>query len=283
MRNWKASDLPSWKDMVTGCRKLTVAVPELVLPQHTLRMVQIRPFRMPRGWSIHAHKHSFYEASVILQGAARTKEEPQQELTAGHVYFHGPGSSHSWGAPSRSCLRILFWFSVEPNVKVPVPMQWPQWPVLLYDIAELLWGACREVPGWRDQAAARLGVILSRILTLGDLPSTPIEIPKVEEAWLRTVDAFLADNLQRSISLADVAACAGVSLSTLIHKYHRITGGSIGQKLLSLRMEAASHLLTTTSLPLKAICAQVGIEEPAYFCRLFKRYFRATPSEYRIL
>lgn len=273
---------PAWNDLTERCRCLTAAIPTVVLPSRGLRIVQIRPFRMPRGWRIPPHEHSYYEANLILRGRARPAGRGARLLGPGHVFFHAPAVAHTWGTPAGPCLRLIVEFVADPPLPVREPAAWPCWPDLLDDAAKLFDLAKTQAPGWRDQAAARLGAILARILTLGDLPaSAPIEPPGGDDRLVEIVNRFLGDNLHRPIQLESVAMAAGVSLSGLTHRYRHRAGVSVGQQLMALRMEKAAHLLKTTELPLKEVARQVGIPEAAYFCRLVKRFFSDTPGEVR--
>lgn len=276
--------LPSWADMVHGCLRLTAAVPEIVLPTHRFSIVQVRPYRMPIGWTVNLHQHAFYEASLLLQGQTHYGGETgprQQRLKPGHVYYHAPYVPHAWRANRGACVRLILWFSVEPAVPLPAPDRWPVLPGLLGDAIRLLQLVAHPTPGWQNHAAARLGAILSQLVTLGQFPREADTDLQLADTFTTQVDSFLADNLRYPIQLTDIANAVGVSASGLVHRYRQGTGATVGQKLLALRMEEAVHLLKTTGLPLKAVCDQVGVSEPAYLCRLFKRYYRVSPGEYR--
>ncbi len=273
--------LPGWPDLVTGCGRLARALPTLVLPDHSLTILHLRPYQMAPGWSIRPHEHSFYEASLILEGRAVTDTPTLQTLTPGHVFFHGPHTPHHWGAPTDTCLRLIVGFTVEPPIPVVAPAHWPWWPDLLYEAACLFELASAQTPGWRDLASARLATILARALTLGSLPPPHREVADAPDEFVCRIDAFLTDNRHHPLRLEDIAASQGISVSSLSHRYRHLTGSTVGQRLLGVRMEHAAHLLTTTDLSLPAICDRVGLTDAAYLCRLFKRYFRATPGEYR--
>ncbi|HEY3378073.1 MAG TPA: AraC family transcriptional regulator [Armatimonadota bacterium] len=268
---------PPWPELLAGCARLASTIPEIVLPDHRLCVLQLRPYQMAPGWTIRAHEHSYYEANVILAGAAHAGT---QTLTPGHLFVHGPHVAHHWRA-EEPCLRLILGFTVEPPVSIPTPERWPHWPHLLYDVAQLLHEAVAGAPGWRDQSAARLAAILARVLTLGVLPETPLSGALPGDTLVGTVDAFLADNVRHPIQLEDIASVLGISVSSLTHRYRQATALSVGQRLLALRMERAAQLLAGSDLPLEEICAQVGITDAPYLCRLFQRYFRTTPGRYR--
>ena len=46
-------------------------------------------------------------------------------------------------------------------------------------------------------------------------------------------------------------------------------------------MERAAQLLTTTRLPVGQIGKMIGIDDPYYFSKAFKRYHRTTPTSFR--
>ncbi len=61
-----------------------------------------------------------------------------------------------------------------------------------------------------------------------------------------------------------------------------VTGLSLNEYILMLRMEKAGELLCATDMNVKEIGRQCGYEAESTFYRLFKLYYGATPSEYRL-
>ncbi len=108
------------------------------------------------------------------------------------------------------------------------------------------------------------------------VPESTIRNPQVQ-----TVIQCMNSNLQRRISLAELADVANLSPSHLSHLFKTQTGLSPGEYLRRLRMEKARHLLTTSLLSIKQIMAAVGYSNRSNFLRHFKRYFDLAPSEYR--
>jgi transcriptional regulator GlxA family with amidase domain len=98
---------------------------------------------------------------------------------------------------------------------------------------------------------------------------------------VQTVIQFMNSNLGRRISLTELADVANLSPSHLSHLFKTQTGLSPGEYLRRLRMEKASHLLTSTLLSIKQVMATVGYSNRSNFLRHFKRYFDLVPSEYR--
>lgn len=98
---------------------------------------------------------------------------------------------------------------------------------------------------------------------------------------IQAVVEFMEANLNRELSLNELAQSANVSRSHLCHLFKTQTGVTPGQYLKSLRMQKARELLETTLLSLKQITAEVGLKDESHFMRDFKKAYGLTPSQYR--
>lgn len=113
-----------------------------------------------------------------------------------------------------------------------------------------------------------------------DVIHFPIE-ETIPEPRVQIAISFMKVNLQRTISLNELAAVVNLSSSYFSNIFKTETGVPPGDYLIRLRMEKASQLLATTLLRVKEIMAMVGYNNKSNFCRHFKRYFDHTPSTYR--
>ena len=64
--------------------------------------------------------------------------------------------------------------------------------------------------------------------------------------------------------------------------FKRETGESLFQYLVRFRLEKAAGLLLQEDLPVREVAARVGIDDPFYFTRMFKKKYGVSPSEYAI-
>ncbi|MEV0459130.1 GlxA family transcriptional regulator [Catellatospora methionotrophica] len=93
--------------------------------------------------------------------------------------------------------------------------------------------------------------------------------------------AWMEDNCTTDLSLADVAARAGLSTRSLNRRFREQTGTTPLQWLLRVRIRRAQHLLEATDHPVDRIAAQVGFGSPTAFRDRFKRIVGASPQHYR--
>ncbi|MFC5529196.1 helix-turn-helix domain-containing protein [Cohnella yongneupensis] len=92
---------------------------------------------------------------------------------------------------------------------------------------------------------------------------------------------YLNDRLTDTVSLIELAAHTGLSKQHLIYLFNQETGFPPIEYFLRMKMQKAGQLLSLTGLTVKEIAASVGIPDPYYFSRLFKKRMGAPPTEYR--
>ncbi|MFD0670123.1 response regulator [Cohnella sp. GCM10027633] len=95
---------------------------------------------------------------------------------------------------------------------------------------------------------------------------------------IRQALAYLDKRYAERIFISDVAAHVGLSEPYLCHVFKTETGMSILTRLNEIRMVKAHELLATGNYLIKQAAAEVGIPDPFYFNRLFKKRFGISPK-----
>jgi AraC family transcriptional regulator len=100
---------------------------------------------------------------------------------------------------------------------------------------------------------------------------------------MRRVLLHIWENLHRSdaISLAGIAREMNTSPYHLHRIFRRLTGESIGQHIIRLRMELAAYRLLTTDAPICEIAVEAGYSAHEAFTRAFKQSFGMSPRVFR--
>jgi AraC-like DNA-binding protein/ActR/RegA family two-component response regulator len=122
------------------------------------------------------------------------------------------------------------------------------------------------------QAVGELAAEITVLADKGREPS-PLLRTEVREALLY-LEAHYADR----VSIADVAAHAGLSEPYLCQLFKAETGCSIVAQLNEIRMKKAYELLASGRYLVKQASFEVGIHDPFYFNRLFKKRFGISPK-----
>jgi AraC-like DNA-binding protein len=98
---------------------------------------------------------------------------------------------------------------------------------------------------------------------------------------LRRARQYLDDHLQQPLYLAEAAAVAGHSVSWLHRQFRRELQTTPAQYIMAARVRVARHLLATSTLGIAEVGQAVGIDDPYYFSKLFKRHAGVSPRTFR--
>jgi AraC-like DNA-binding protein len=98
---------------------------------------------------------------------------------------------------------------------------------------------------------------------------------------LQRARQYLDDHLQQPLYLAEAAAVAGRSVSWLHRQFRCELQTTPAQYILAARLRIARHLLVTSTLGIAEVGQAVGLEDPFYFSKLFKRRVGVAPCAYR--
>lgn len=98
----------------------------------------------------------------------------------------------------------------------------------------------------------------------------------------RAVD-YLNQNYAQPVTLGQVAAKVYASPSYISRLFKKELGVNFVDYLNEIRIARAKELLGTAEYKAYEVAGLVGISNPHYFSKLFKRYVGMTPSEYREL
>lgn len=92
---------------------------------------------------------------------------------------------------------------------------------------------------------------------------------------------YIDENLDRNISLVDLAALMGLSPSRFSHVFKVAYGVAPYRYILERRIERAKVLLCNSDATVAAISEEVGFSSQGRFSRVFTRSTGTTPSVYR--
>ena len=110
------------------------------------------------------------------------------------------------------------------------------------------------------------------------------EVQTFDEAAQKRVQLmmqYIHENYSHDLSLNEIASHIGISKSTALNLFHRFLHTTPVNYVIGYRLQVASWLLKNTKKKIKTISYESGFHNVDYFCRLFKKRYQLTPSEYR--
>lgn len=129
--------------------------------------------------------------------------------------------------------------------------------------------------------AVRLAIV-TRLLTLRSDPEPDLNEPARATAalpkwrWKRVVD-YIDSHLDETITLADMAAVAGLSRMYFAAQFRAATGIRPHEFLLRRRIDRAKQMLIETEMTLVDVALSVGFQNQAHFTTVFRRFVGETP------
>jgi transcriptional regulator GlxA family with amidase domain len=126
------------------------------------------------------------------------------------------------------------------------------------------------------EASPALASLVARYLVVDERPSQARYIVPSHLARSSTevtaAERWVREHLGKPFDIPELARSIGTSPRTLARRIAEATGGGPLAFVRRIRVDAARHLLATTRLPVDAIAARVGYDDPASLRRAFARF-----------
>ncbi len=133
--------------------------------------------------------------------------------------------------------------------------------------------------GYLAAATAHLTLLLVDVARLADGVVADLHLNR--EPLLGEVFAVIERHYAGPLSLRDVAAAVGLSPGHLTTRVRGRTGRTVLEWITERRMLEARRLLATTDAPVAAVGRAVGVPDPGYFARVFRREHGVSPAAWR--
>lgn len=92
---------------------------------------------------------------------------------------------------------------------------------------------------------------------------------------------YIHENYYQSLTISCLAEQNHINRNRLSYVFKKHAGIGPAEYLLKYRINMAQKMLYTSEAPVQQIAQAVGIEDPFYFSRVFKKQFGIPPKEYR--
>jgi AraC family transcriptional regulator len=101
------------------------------------------------------------------------------------------------------------------------------------------------------------------------------------QPWLKKAVDLVQEHFSDHLTITEIATTVGihpVHLTREFRKFHRCT---IGDYIRKLRIEQSCKALAHSDFSLAQIALSAGFSDHSHFSRIFKRFMRVTPTQYR--
>jgi AraC family transcriptional regulator len=238
----------------------------------------------PSGLVIPPHEHTNAFFCLLLEGCCTTSWERRTwtgRPTALTLYPAGFAHANRWHEGGRA-LNVEFappWLErLKGRTKVlDRPADYEGGPLVW--LARRLFEECRRPDDVSPLAVEGLALELLAECSRSRAEAPPARPPR----WLARVCELLHDRFSENLSLAEVAAAAGVSADHLARSFRRCQGCTLGEYVRRLRVEFACRRLAASEVPLAELALDAGFADQSHFTKCFKRHMGMTPAAFRSL
>jgi len=285
-------------------RQLPESACSFELGNYDVKILDIH-FHLPDFKSSPWHSHSYFEAHLIFNGRGQIMTyKGSRQFEAGELLITSPNFEHCWNTEVDDLYMyvISFELKVHPDGSGrPSPIdialsrlfEIEEFICPSQDIRQLIINSVAEItearPGLNYMLQCYMKQLIVSFARLVNSARTevfeqPEELPdQQEDQIVMLINKYLADNYTNDINLDMIARFVAKSKRSITRHYKNVTGTTIIDKLLQMRLFLAEHLLSNTDKPIKTIAYEVGMPDVSYFCRQFKVLFNCPPTNYREL
>jgi AraC-like DNA-binding protein len=280
-----------WRQVVTGGKQVTYYVPR---EGERTRVFTGTPT---------AHAHIIYHLVLYTQGESTfLLNGAQVPATRGTLALVDPGMLHCFPPASPGELtyaqvcfalqhdeQVLDWPFRQllgyyagcslPECGVPLHLDERQTETIAGLLSTLTGDLTRRHPFAEFQGAVTLAHLLSFITH--ECYQVQARDTETTEALLRECKAEIARRYHEEVSIAELAAMAGLSKGYFQRAFKEQFGVTPIALQRQLRVEAAKNLLLTSDLLIAEIARRVGFADQYFFSKTFSKLAGITPSAYR--
>ena len=259
------------------------------------RFLRIHKARINRYWVWPEHTNRETELVLIKKGRMRCSIDRTDFLGGdGDLYFVQPGQLHCEEIRSEHLDIFTLRFDLLDAAgssrrflsdRQPGPQRLgdaEEWSGRLFEeILHLMWN---ETPGAESTIE---GLILEIIRCIRrrcriSRQTTKVEhVPGKGAVLARRAASYVEQNLQRPLSVSEVAEHCCVSPGHLTHVFKAELGVPPVRYMQQMRVDRAKRLLADESLFVYEVAHKIGLDDPFYFSRMFKKVSGLSPEEFR--
>ena len=251
------------------------------------------------GGRNHLHRHSYYEACLVLDGKGRfLYGDREYKVGKGDLFIADPGVVHEIVSHSGDHLKIQFLaFSFEDTDSLNETLQDSSIRVFLKDhrihikgcgkmetLFKLLKDASLDPDPMQRQIrnTSLISLIIQEIIlaSVEEYDENPSEL--FTDTRIQNAIQYMTDNVFRRLTVEEIAFHAGTSTRSLRRLISEKYGMTVAQKSFSLRIESsARYLVSHPEQSVAQVSVIYGFENPSDFCRGFKKVTGSSPGRYR--
>ncbi|MEX2564631.1 MAG: AraC family transcriptional regulator [Cyclobacteriaceae bacterium] len=288
-------------------------IPDKVLPG--VNSLGFWDAKVKQNWGLDWHRNEGIEFTFLASGNLDfSLGKKNYFLKSGDLTITRPWQPHKVGNPNVE-IGKLYWLIIDVGVRQPHQnWKWPDWIMLAQEDLKTLtkilrqnekavWstnnkvnhcfkkiGVCLE-ESQQKIPHSRLNLLINELLLLVlEMFNDEKEDIKLDDSLtdnLRTVELFLQYlkiDYDRPWTLESMAVHCGLGITSLTKYSKKLTNLTPISYLNCIRLEAAAQLLKNEeNKNITDICYECGFSSSQYFATAFRKMYKCSPKEYKLM
>jgi len=254
----------------------------------------------PPTFTFHGEWHDAWELVYVISGEIIVETEEQTlVLKSGHAFLHKPNEFHKLRANNVSCNTCILSFDADSSRlyelaghSLPISQYMQSLIYRITDEGTLYLAGKNAIPRRAENETVGFGcsqIIKNMLeLLLIELVRQEEQEPmqdssassRSEKTLILAIKRYLTENLQRKLTLEEIAHGLGYSVSHICSAFKKHTGMSVIHYFISLRITKAKELIEEGKMSLSEISDSLDFDTIQYFSTQFKKYVGIPPSQY---
>jgi len=261
-------------------RPLLLQTIDARLPEFHVKRLRLHK-HLPEADALEDHRHRFSQILTYLSGGGTLRIGDQEhQVFPGAIACIPAGVTHGFRESSgRQPLSMAIDFNMS---KTPVSrfgyLNQSESAGIRRELSSL--SRLKHPDSSEDRlraTAAALGILDIQLCALSILPRDARAMP----AFVKKFITSASDMDSPGKTIPEMAADTGFQADYLNRRFKQITGLTLLQQRDSIRLEKAKRLIRQGA-SIQEVAAAVGLDDPNYFSRWFKRHTGMPPSQYVI-
>lgn len=239
-------------------------------------------------WSVHPpnknipkHKHELPYLSVVVSGNYRELGENfDQTIVSGSAIFHPANENHENMIGDHGATVINFEFNEEFWSERKITEIQPVNRIICNDSRIHSFAREMNVQMNLSKRMSLLGIEGLALMLLDAFLTKEESFDDVD--ILKSVEQHLRVNFKKRINLDETAALFDIKKNVLRRRFRRYFGETFTDRIIRLRIQEASRLLSETDLPISDVAIASGFFDQSHLTRHFKKHKGITPNSYRV-
>ena len=236
-----------------------------------------------KNWSYDSLHFVLYgRGTLVANGEKRTLSKGDIFLLyADEEYEYYPDPIDPWS-------YVWVDFSSDDTVALSLPCGLSkQAPVIHISDLTALMGLLKSIYESYDASALQqLNCSAIFLLILSELIKTaskklPGDSSPIKHRHIRNIVTYINNNFRLPLTIREIATANRISVSRMMALFAELVGMSPIAYLNNFRISTACEMLRSSDTPIGEVASAVGVDDPLYFSRLFKKCKGVSPREYR--